>query len=152
MEKQLPKNWVECTLGELATVQSGGTPSRGINIYWNGNIPWVKISDIKEMYVDKTAEFITEEGLENSSTRIFPKGTILFTIFATLGKIGILNIDAATNQAIAGITPSKAIDDKYLTYALIDLSKPSFDRNSSVLYISVDLLISPGFTQGILPP
>ena len=122
MGNKLPKNWISTTLGELATVQSGGTPSRGISSYWNGDIPWVKISDIKEMYVERTTEFITEEGLNNSSTRIFPKGTILFTIFATLGKIGILNIDAATNQAIAGITPSKVINDKYLTYSLIDLS------------------------------
>ena len=141
MKKQLPKNWVECTLGELATVQSGGTPSRGINSYWNGNIPWVKISDIKEMYVVKTAEFITEEGLENSSTRIFPKGTILFTIFATLGKIGILNIDAATNQAIAGITPSKAIDDKYLTYALIDLSNSISEYGKGVAQKNINQAI-----------
>ncbi len=141
MEKQLPKNWVECTLGELATVQSGGTPSRGINSYWNGDIPWVKISDIKEMYVDKTTEFITEEGLKNSSTRIFPKGTILFTIFATLGKIGILNIDAATNQAIAGITPSKAIDDKYLTYALIDLSNSISEYGKGVAQKNINQAI-----------
>nr|WP_315179771.1 restriction endonuclease subunit S [uncultured Flavobacterium sp.] len=141
MEKQLPKNWVECTLGELAIVQSGGTPSRGINSYWNGDIPWVKISDIKEMYVDKTTEFITEEGLKNSSTRIFPKGTILFTIFATLGKIGILNIDAATNQAIAGITPSKAIDDKYLTYALIDLSNSISEYGKGVAQKNINQAI-----------
>jgi type I restriction enzyme S subunit len=141
MEKQLPKNWVECTLGELATVQSGGTPSRGINSYWNGDIPWVKISDIKEMYVDKTTEFITKEGLKNSSTRIFPKGTILFTIFATLGKIGILNIDAATNQAIAGITPSKAIVDKYLTYALIDLSNSISEYGKGVAQKNINQAI-----------
>lgn len=141
MEKQLPKNWVECTLGELATVQSGGTPARGINSYWNGDIPWAKISDIKEMYVDKTTEFITEEGLKNSSTRIFPKGTILFTIFATLGKIGILNIDAATNQAIAGITPSKAIDDKYLTYALIDLSNSISEYGKGVAQKNINQAI-----------
>jgi type I restriction enzyme S subunit len=143
MEKQLPKNWGggECTLGELATVQSGGTPSRGINSYWNGDIPWVKISDIKEMYVDKTAEFITEKGLENSSTRIFPKGTILFTIFAKLGKIGILNIDAATNQAIAGITPSKAIEDKYLTYVLIDLSNSISEYGKGVAQKNINQAI-----------
>jgi type I restriction enzyme S subunit len=141
MKKQLPKNWVECTLGELATVQSGGTPSRGINSYWNGDIPWVKISDIKEMYVDKTTEFITEEGLKNSSTRIFPKGTILFTIFATLGKIGILNIDAATNQAIAGITPSKSINDKYLTYSLIDLSNSISEYGKGVAQKNINQAI-----------
>lgn len=141
MENKLPKNWVVSTLGELATVQSGGTPSRGISSYWNGDIPWVKISDIKEMYVDRTTEFITEEGLKNSSTRIFPKGTILFTIFATLGKIGILNIDAATNQAIAGITPSKAINDKYLTYSLIDLSNSISEYGKGVAQKNINQAI-----------
>lgn len=141
MEEQLPKNWVETSLGNLAQVQSGGTPSRSIKDYWDGNIPWVKISDIKGMYVDETTEFITEEGLKNSSTRIFPKGTILFTIFATLGKIGILNIDAATNQAIAGITPSKFIDDKYLTYSLIDLSNSISEYGKGVAQKNINQAI-----------
>lgn len=47
MEKVLPKNWVECTLNDLAVIQSGGTPSRSNKNYWNGDIPWIKISDIK---------------------------------------------------------------------------------------------------------
>lgn len=141
MEKQLPKNWVETSLGNLAQVQSGGTPSRSNKDYWDGNIPWVKISDIKGMYIDETTEFITEKGLKNSSTRIFPKGTILFTIFATLGKIGILNIDAATNQAIAGITPSKFIDDKYLTYSLIDLSNSISEYGKGVAQKNINQAI-----------
>ncbi|MEL1254758.1 restriction endonuclease subunit S [Flavobacterium sp. DGU38] len=141
MDKQMPKNWVETCLGNLAQVQSGGTPSRSNKDYWNGNIPWVKISDIKEIYVDETTEFITEEGLKNSSARIFPKGTILFTIFATLGKIGILNIDAATNQAIAGITPSKFIDDKYLTYSLIDLSNSISEYGKGVAQKNINQAI-----------
>ncbi|MEY5049036.1 MAG: type site-specific deoxyribonuclease [Bacteroidota bacterium] len=141
MENKLPKNWVECRLGELATVQSGGTPSRSIKDYWDGNIPWVKISDIKEMYVESTTEFISEDGLKNSSARIFPKGTILFTIFATLGKIGILNIDAATNQAIAGITPSDFINDKYLTYSLIDLSNSISENGKGVAQKNINQAI-----------
>ena len=122
MEKVLPRNWVECTLNDLAVIQSGGTPSRSNKNYWNGDIPWIKISDIKDLYIDEATEFITKEGLENSAARVFPKGTILFTIFATIGRIGILNIDATTNQAIVGITPTKLINHKYVTYALIDLS------------------------------
>lgn len=122
MEKKLPRNWVECTLNDLAVIQSGGTPSRSNKNYWNGDIPWIKISDIKDLYVNEATEFITKEGLENSAARVFPKGTILFTIFATIGRIGILDIDATTNQAIAGITPTKLINHKYITYALIDLS------------------------------
>jgi type I restriction enzyme, S subunit len=105
------------SLGQICDVQSGGTPSRHINAYWeNGNIPWVKISDIKGKHLFGTDEFITRQGLENSSAKIFPKGTILYTIFATLGETTILNIDAATNQAIAGIN----IHDQYKEIILTD--------------------------------
>ena len=71
-------------LGDVCKIQAGGTPSRANLSYWNGDIPWVKISDIKEKYLNKTEEFITQEGLANSSAKIFPKGTILYTIFAIM--------------------------------------------------------------------
>ena len=80
-------------LGDICKIQSGGTPSRAESAYWdNGSIPWVKISDIKDKYLNDTEEYITEAGLENSSAKIFPAGTILYTIFATLGEVCILNM------------------------------------------------------------
>ena len=108
-------------LGDIATIQSGGTPARSIAEYWeDGTIPWVKISDIKSKHLNQTEEMITEAGLANSSAKIFPKGTILYTIFATLGETSILDINAATNQAIAGIsiTDSRVLPD-YLYYYLL---------------------------------
>ena len=140
MEK-LPKNWVNSKLNDLSTIQSGGTPSRGKNQYWNGDIPWVKISDIKNWFVDETVEFITEEGLNNSSTKVFPKGTILFTIFATIGKVGVLNIDATTNQAIAGITPVNNIEHKFLTYSLLELSESLQKIGKGVAQSNINLTI-----------
>ena len=92
-------------LGEICDVVSGGTPSRARSEFWDGGtIPWIKIGNIKEKYVREADEFITEEGLAGSSAKMLPKGTILYTIFATLGEVGILEMDACTNQAIAGIT------------------------------------------------
>ena len=80
-------------LGELCNIVSGGTPSRTKTEFWNnGTIPWVKIGDIKEKYINETDEFITKEGLDGSSTKMLPAGTILYTIFATLGEVGILEI------------------------------------------------------------
>ena len=91
-------------LGDLCLIQSGGTPSRSERDYWvNGTVPWVKISDFSGKYLTKTEELISTKGLENSSAKMFPKGTILYTIFATLGEVCILDIDATTNQAIAGL-------------------------------------------------
>ncbi len=97
-------------LGDVCEIQSGGTPSRANSAFWeNGTIPWVKISDFNGKYLKSTQEFITQKGLENSSAKIFDKGTILYTIFATLGETCILDIPATTNQAITGI---KIIDDR----------------------------------------
>ena len=106
-------------LSSIATVNAGGTPSRSNLSYWNGDIPWVKISDIQGKHVQTYEETITEEGLKNSSAKLFSKGTILYTIFATLGRVGILDFDATTNQAIAGINIlDETIDCDYLYYFL----------------------------------
>ena len=108
-------------LGELCDVVSGGTPSRAITEFWEGGtIPWIKIGNIKGKYVGEVDEYITQAGLEGSSAKILSAGTILFTIFATLGEVGILTIKACTNQAIAGITiknQSEVLTD-YLYYFL----------------------------------
>ena len=109
------------TLDSLCKVASGGTPSRSKKEYWDGgDIPWIKIGNIKSKVVSNADEYITEAGLNNSSAKLFKKGTILYTIFATLGEVGILDFDACTNQAIAGISiekPEEIITD-YLYYYL----------------------------------
>ena len=109
------------TLGELCNIVSGGTPLRSKPEYWNnGTIPWIKIGDIKEKYINNADEYITKAGLDGSSAKMLPKGTILYTIFATLGEVGILEIDASTNQAIAGLTikDKNQILSEYLYYYL----------------------------------
>ncbi|RGS47720.1 restriction endonuclease subunit S [Holdemanella biformis] len=108
------------SIGESCSVVSGGTPSRSKNEYWeNGNIPWIKIGNIKSKYVNEYDELITEQGLNNSSAKLLKKGTILYTIFATLGEVGILDIEACTNQAIAGINiTNPRITTDYLYYYL----------------------------------
>ena len=108
------------TIGESCSVVSGGTPSRSKNEYWrNGTIPWMKIGNIKSKYVNEYDELITEQGLNNSSAKLLKKGTILYTIFATLGEVGILDIEACTNQAIAGININDPrITTDYLYYYL----------------------------------
>ena len=116
------------SIGESCSVVSGGTPSRSKNEYWeNGNIPWIKIGNIKSKYVNEYDELITEQGLNNSSAKLLKKGTILYTIFATLGEVGILDIEACTNQAIAGINIiDSRITTDYLYYYL--KSKDTFNK------------------------
>lgn len=117
-------------LGEICDIVSGGTPSRTNTEFWDGGIiPWIKIGNIKGKYVGEADEYITQAGIEGSSAKMLSKGTILYTIFATLGEVGILNIDACTNQAIAGITiknQNEVLTD-YLYYYL--KSKKSYVNN-----------------------
>lgn len=108
-------------LGTICDIVAGGTPSRSKPEYWQrGTIPWIKIGNIKGKYIKNADEFITNEGLENSSAKMLSKGTILYSIFATLGEVGILDFDACTNQAIAGLTIKEPslISENYLYYYL----------------------------------
>jgi type I restriction enzyme S subunit len=118
---KLPFGWKIMRVEDVAeSINAGGTPRRNVKEYWeNGDIPWLKISDLKSIYISESEEKITQKGLENSSAKLFSKGTVLFSIFATLGAVGILAKPSATNQAIAGIMPRKEIvDEKFLYYAL----------------------------------
>ena len=117
----IPETWAWVRLSDISNITAGGTPSRTISSYWNGDIPWVKISDISDKYVNSTEECITQRGLDNSSAKVFSKGTLLYTIFATIGTVGILNIDAATNQAIAGVTFYGEYDLDYMYYVAVGL-------------------------------
>lgn len=140
-------------LGDICTIQSGGTPSRHNKAYWDdGTIPWVKISDIKDKYLDATEERITKLGLENSSAKIFPAGTILYTIFATLGEVCILNIEAATNQAISGIQlESEQVDKNYLYHYLSSLKSIVNNIGRGVAQNNINMTILRNF-EIPLPP
>lgn len=113
----VPKNWRKNKLGEIAEIKSGGTPSRKVKKYWNGSIPWVKTGNIDFNRIRNADEYITDEGLKNSSTRIVPRGTLLMAMYGqgvTRGKVGIMDIEAAINQACAAIFPQNNIESEYL--------------------------------------
>ncbi|MBW7868436.1 MAG: restriction endonuclease subunit S [Brumimicrobium sp.] len=115
----LPKSWEIRKLGEVCFTTSGGTPSRKVSSYYQGDIPWVKSGELDKGLITKTEEYISEKAIENSSAKIFPKGTLLIALYgATIGKLGFLGIDAATNQAICGIFKNDVIDLKLLKYYL----------------------------------
>ena len=101
---------------------AGGTPKSSNDAFWdenNNGIPWIAIGDMADNdYVNSTVKSITREGLADKNLRILKKGTLIYSIFASLGKTAILNIDATTNQAILGLITSTKIDVKYLKYYL----------------------------------
>ena len=109
-------------LGNLATVMTGGTPERGTPAYWGGSIPWVGTGEIDFNVIESPTEYLTERGLKESAARLLPKGTLLMAMYGqgtTRGKVGILAIEAATNQACAAIIPKEGlIESEFLFYVL----------------------------------
>ena len=108
---------------ELTDVISGGTPNRDVNEYWEcGTIPWVKTTELQNNLIKEVDEYITEKGLNSSSAKLVPPGTVLIAMYGqgkTRGMTAYLNIEACTNQACACILPSDQINQTFLWKFLI---------------------------------
>ncbi|EMF9293349.1 restriction endonuclease subunit S [Campylobacter coli] len=120
------QGWNKEKLNEIVSIQSGGTPDRKVKEYWNGNINWVKSEVCQNCYVYdyQVKEKITELGLQKSSAKLLKKETTLIALVgATIGKIGFLTFESATNQNITGLYPKnlKILNTKYLYYACMGL-------------------------------
>jgi type I restriction enzyme S subunit len=123
---ELPTTWLWTTIGEIAETTSGGTPSRKKSEYYGGTVPWIKSGELNDGLIQSAEECITEDALENSNAKIFPKGTVLVALYgATIGRTAILNIDASTNQAICAIFPRK---DTFLPKFMVYWLKFNHDR------------------------
>lgn len=111
------------TIGDLCKVGSGGTPSRKNPNYFKGTIPWVKTTEVRDSVIHSTEEHISELGLESSSAKLYPKGSILVAMYgqgATRGRTAKLGIEATTNQACAVLTSfSNDVNPDFLWYYLM---------------------------------
>ena len=119
--ENLPEGWEIKRMTELCEkITSGGTPLTSKTEYYNGDIPWAITEDItsSDMYIKQTKKKITKKGINNSSAKLFPKGTLLLTMYGTVGKVAITEVEMATNQAILGLIPKKQVDTLYLYYFL----------------------------------
>lgn len=103
---QVPEHWKIGSLSNFAKVDSGTTPNRENQLFWDGDIPWIKTGEINYEPITDAEEFISECALMNSSVRIAPKGTLLMAMYGqgiTRGRVAILEIPATYNQACAAI-------------------------------------------------
>lgn len=157
----IPEDWEVIRLGDLASVTSGGTPSRANPKYWNGDIPWVTTSEVDFYQINHAKQFITQEGMANSAANLLPIGTILMALYGqgkTRGKIGILGIEAATNQACAAISLKEEVDHEFIFHfltsrydAIRNLSNTGNQENlNSSLVRSIPILLpSPSEQRAI---
>ncbi len=109
-------------LHEVANTSSGGTPSRGSKAFYGGDIPWIKSGELPDGEIVKVEENISQSGLDNSSAKLLPEGTLVIAMYgATVGRLGIITFPAATNQAVCAISPSEQLDRDYLFYWLLSI-------------------------------
>ena len=128
----MTNTWEQRKLGEIADIIGGGTPSTSNSEYWDGEIDWYSPAEISDkIYVDSSERKITKAGYENSSAKILPVGTVLFTSRAGIGKTAILRKEACTNQGFQSIVPNKNMLDSYFIFSRTDELKKYGETNGA---------------------
>ena len=122
--------WNMCKLGDIAIVVGGGTPDTNTSQYWNGKIQWFTPSEIgRNKYVDNSVRTISEEGLNKSSAKLLPIGTILLSSRATVGECSINKKECTTNQGFQSLIPKENISNEFVYY-LIQTKRKDLIRKS----------------------
>lgn len=154
----IPKDWKLKTLGSISDVSAGGTPGRGIPEFWNGGIPWVTTTEVNFGSISKTSQHISELGLKNSAAKLLSPGTILLALYGqgkTRGKVAILDIEAACNQACAAIVLSEIVSRPFVFRYLASrydfirsLSNTGNQENlNGVIVKSIPIPLPPTFAE-----
>ena len=150
--------WEQCVLGDVAAVSAGGTPSRAVPEFWNGDIPWVTTAEVDFCLINATEQHISRAGLEGSAAKLKPPGTLLIALYGqgkTRGKVAVLGIAAATNQACAAVELDRRVSVRFALHLLQsryeDIRKLSNTGNqenlSGALVRSIPLSLPPAAEQ-----
>lgn len=129
----IPSSWKWTTLESVGKWKAGGTPSRSHREYYDkGTIPWLKTGDLNDGLITEVEESITELGLENSSAHVNPKGSVLIAMYgATIGKVGVLGMDCATNQACCACAVNESIVDNWFLFYYLLSQRQEFIKKSA---------------------
>ena len=156
---EIPEHWEVTGLGEVVDIVAGGTPSRKRLEYWNGGIPWVKTGEVNYNSITQTEENISRAGLGHSSARLIPAGTLLMAMYGqgiTRGKVAILGIRAAINQACAAMFVSEGIETEFLFFYLTsnyerirNLGHGAHQKNLSATLLKSALIAIPPISEQI---
>lgn len=130
--KGFTDDWELRKLGDVSDIVGGGTPSTSKNEYWDGEVDWYTPAEISDqIFVDSSERKITKQGYENSSAKILPAGTVLFTSRAGIGKTAILRKEACTNQGFQSIIPHKNELDSYFIFSRTEELKRYGETNGA---------------------
>lgn len=114
--------WEVVKLGEVINkIIGGGTPSKANPDYWNGDIPWCSVKDMSDdrFQIESTEDFITLSGLQNSTSNLIPRGTVITSTRMGLGRAFINKVDMAINQDLKALIPNEKIDNKFLLWTIV---------------------------------
>lgn len=115
----MTNNWKVKKLGEVTDVYGGGTPRRSVPEYWGNDIPWLTMEDTKNFNVMGTAQYISNQGLQNSNAQLVPAGSVNLSCTATVGNVTINRIPLTTNQQFNSFHPHDELVPEFLAYDLI---------------------------------
>lgn len=156
---EIPEHWEVKKMTNVCKIETGATPDRSNNSYWQGNIPWIKTGEVNYELITSSEEYITEKGLKNSATRLAPIGTLLMAMYGqgvTRGRVSILGIEATYNQACCAMLFNRSIFNKYgyyffvMAYSYIrDGGNETSQMNISAGYISKIKIIKPPINEQI---
>ena len=155
----MKQNWIIKKMPEVVKWGSGGTPKATVKEYYeNGDIPWLIIGDLNDEIVLTSESKITQLGLENSSAKMIPKGTLLVAMYGSIGKLGITGIECCTNQAIAYVKELYGVTTKFMYYQmkllkpkLISMGKGGTQKNiSQTVLNSLDIIVPPVEEQKLI--
>jgi len=133
MNSSVPTEWITDELARFCDIVGGGTPDRAVHEYWGGKIPWVSPTEVTSLvskYISKTKEGLTQLGLDKSSAKLHPPGTLLMTSRASIGYVAINTVPMATNQGFQSLRCKDGALADYM-YQYITWVRPELERLSA---------------------
>jgi type I restriction enzyme S subunit len=129
--------WEDSNLSKIAQIVGGGTPDTSVLEYWHGNIQWFTPTEIKTKYATNSQRTITESGLKNSSAKVLPVGTLLFSSRATVGDVSIAKKECTTNQGFQSMIVDGNNNHEFLYYWILRNKKVFLEKASGSTFLEI---------------
>ena len=129
--------WENTVLGDIADIVGGGTPSTNNEEYWSGDVVWLTPSEINQKFIGESKRTISELGVQKSSAKKLPIGTILFTSRATIGEVAIAIAEVTTNQGFQSFISNEKTFNEFLYYWIVNNKKSFIERASGSTFLEI---------------